>query len=127
MSESHCESIAQCRRSIHGIDKKRVPFLDETAVRVNAVESHTLVAPGETAYVVAEDDTAYAHRYDMIACCTIDRTFPPIVFSPEDRQARGVKGITSEMIEEYIHTVLAQALAALDRRPLSADLGARQV
>lgn len=118
VSADHCEAVARCRRYLHRHRKTHLSFLDETALRVNAVPSHTLVAAGETAYVVVEDDTSYARRYDMIACCTADRTFPPIIFSPEDRKELGVKGIQTHMLEHYIHSLLAQALAALDRYPL---------
>lgn len=93
-------------------------MLDETYARVGIVPSRTLVAPGESAYVLVEDDSSYARRYDMIACCCYDRVFPPIIYSPEDRAELGVDGVKTFMLEQYIHSVLAQAVAALDRYPL---------
>jgi hypothetical protein len=114
----HCRDIADCRRYLHQHPKTRLVFLDETYLRVKAAPSHTLTAPGETSFVVVEDNTAYARRYDMIACCISDQPLPPIVFSPEDRKQCNTKGITTDMFVHYIHSILAQALAALDRYPL---------
>ena len=93
-------------------------FLDETALRVNASQSHTLVAPGEQSFVIVEDDTAYARRYDMIACCSYDRVFPPKIFSPTDRGEEGVKGINTAMLISYIQDILAQAVGAMDVYPV---------
>ena len=61
------------RRKLQRIDKRRLLFLDETALRLNAAPTHTIVLPGEQAYVVATETSAYAKRYDMIACCVGDR------------------------------------------------------
>lgn len=110
--------MAECRRHIHANDKSHVFFLDETALRVNAAPSHTLVAPGETPYVVVEDTTAYARRYDMIACCSYNQVFPPIIYSPSERSDAGVKGINMKMLEEYIHQILASAVDATDVYPI---------
>ena len=87
-------------------------------MRVSAAQSHTLVSPGETAYVIVEDDTSYARRYDMIACCSYDRVFPPKIFSPADRGEEGVKGINTAMLISYIQDILAQAVGAMDVYPV---------
>ncbi len=118
VSIEHCEAIAECRRQLRKIDKSHIIFLDETALRVNAAPTHTLVAPGENSYVVVEDDTSYARRYDMIACCSLDRVFPPIIYTPNERRQEGVSGINGDMLISYIQNVLAQALGALDLYPL---------
>jgi hypothetical protein len=55
---------------------------------VNEAPRTTLVAPGETAYVIVDDTTQYARRFDMIACCTATRALPPIIFSPTERKDR---------------------------------------
>jgi hypothetical protein len=100
------------------MSKLNLLFLDETAVRIGIAPSRTLVAPGEQPYVVVEDTSSYARRYDMIACCSGDRVFPPIVYSPSERSDTGVKGINMQMLSKYINSILAQAIAALDRYPL---------
>jgi hypothetical protein len=100
------------------LPKSNVLFIDETYLRLNAVPSKTLVAPGQSKFVVAEDTSAYAARYDMIACCSGTRVFPPKIFTPADRQALGVKGIRKHMILKYIEDILAQAAGALDLYPL---------
>lgn len=115
MSASLCEDIAQVRRKLQRISKERVLFLDETAVRVSETATRTLVLESEQPFVEATDTTSYAARYDMIACCSIDRTFPPIIYAPNERG----KGITKDMLLSYIRDVLAQAVGALDRYPLT--------
>jgi hypothetical protein len=45
-----------------------------------------IVLPGEKEYVEVTDNSSYARRYDMIACCNGDQVLPPIIFTPEDRQ-----------------------------------------
>jgi len=99
--------------------KSRVLFLDETQLRLNAVRHRTLLAPGEQKYVVVEDTTAYAARYDMIACISGEGVLPPKIFSPEDRERLGVKGITKDMVNQYIDELLAQAVGALDQFPIT--------
>jgi hypothetical protein len=99
--------------------KSKVLFLDETALRLNAVRHRTLVAPGEQKFVVVEQTDTYAERYDMIACISGDRVFPPMIFSPSDRTRLGVKGITKAMVNTYIDNLLAQAVGALDLFPLT--------
>lgn len=119
VSPSLCDLIARQRRKLQRMDKDRVVFLDETAMRVSEAQTSTLALPGEDAVVVVEDTSAYARRYDMIAACNGSRTFPPIIFSPSDRTERGVKGINRKMLEQYIQSVLAQQLEALDLYPLT--------
>lgn len=127
VSAAHCDAIAAARRRLRRLSKLNLLILDESGGRVSVAPTHTLVAPGESAYVVVEDDSAYARRYDMIACCTYDRVFPPIIYTPEDRAALGVDGVRAFMLEHYINTVLAQAVAALDRYPLTLVLDKSKV
>jgi hypothetical protein len=119
VSASHCESIAECRRRLQALDKNKVLFLDETSARVGLAPTYTVVAPGESAFVIVEETSSYAKRFDMIACCTYDRVFPPIIFTPTERAEASAKGINMRMFEQYIHSILAQAVAALDRYPLT--------
>lgn len=118
MTPAHCNAIAFLRRRLQRIKNGHVLFLDETALRVNEAPRHTLVLPGETAYVVVDDNSSYARRWDMIACCSIDQVFPPIIYSPNERKQEGVKGINKAMLLEYVRNILAQACGALDRFPL---------
>src|SRR3954451_18392207 len=113
-----CDSFAKLRRKLQKLSKYNLLFLDETALRLNTAPTSTIVAPGETNYVIVEDTTAYALRYDMIACCTADRVFPPRIFNVTDRMLAKSKGINREMLLHYIHDLLAQACGALDRYPL---------
>ena len=50
----------------------------------------------------------------MIAACSGDRVFPPIIYSHNERD----KGVTAEMLLAYIRDLLAQAAGALDTYPL---------
>jgi len=75
------------------------------------------VAPGETSYVIVDDNTSYAKRYDMIAFICGDTTFPAVVFSPEDREARGVRGITKELLNESILNITSRYVGYKDRYP----------
>jgi hypothetical protein len=81
-------------------------------------ERFTLVAPGELPYVTVTDTSSYADRYDMIALCNGEHVLPPIIFTPKDRQGRGVKGITKRMLEQGVDDILAQAVGAIDKYPL---------
>jgi hypothetical protein len=114
----HCEDIASFRRWTSHINNNNLIYLDETSLRLNAAPSSTLVAPGEQQFVVVEDDTSYAARYDMIAVCSGCEVLPPIVFTPEDRAQLKVKGINTQMLIDYIESILARALSGLDRYPL---------
>jgi hypothetical protein len=103
------------RRKLQRIDKRRLLFIDETALRLSAAPTHTLVLPGEQAYVVATETSAYAARYDMIAVCAGDRVLLPKIFSPKERAG----GINRSMLLQFIDDVLAQAVEGLDRYPLT--------
>ena len=109
----------QFEKGANAVRKGETAVFDETYVRIGTCQTHTLLAPGEQAYVVVDDTDAYAPRYDMIACCSGQRVFPPIIFSPEDRQGMDVRGIRKWMLLQYIDNVLAQAVGALDFFPLS--------
>jgi len=118
LTPAHCNAIALLRRRLQRIKTGHVLFLDETALRVSEAARNTIVLPGETAYVIVDDDSSYARRWDMIACCSIDQGFPPIIYSPDERKQEGVKGINKAMLLEYVRNILAQACGALDRFPL---------
>ena len=62
--------------------KSKTLFLDETHLYLSEVRHRTLVAPGEQRFVVTGETDAYAARYDMIACCSGERVFPPVIFTP---------------------------------------------
>jgi len=101
------------------MSKSRLLFLDETAIRISESSLTTLVAPGEQAYVVVEDTSSYAKRYDMVAVVNGDKVFAPTIWSPKDRSGAGVKGINTEMLVDYIYSTLGQETAALDNPPLT--------
>ena len=118
VSPGLCDSIADLRRKIQTVGAHHVLFLDEVPFKFSEAPSHTVVLPGESAYVEVDDNSSYAPRYDMIACCTHMELFPPTIFSPDERAALGVRGITQKMFIKYIQDILAQACGALDRYPL---------
>jgi hypothetical protein len=118
VSSSLCEGIATQRRKLRKITKANVLFLDETHIRLSEAAQTTVVLPGEKPYVVVEETTTYAKRYDMIACCTGQEVLPPIIFSPSDREMIRTRGVNTKMLIKYIQDILAQACGALDRWPL---------
>jgi hypothetical protein len=115
VSSDLCDQIADVRRKLRRCTDGHVLFLDETALRVNEAPTHSIVLPGEQSYVVAENTTSYAKRFDMIACCTSMETLPPMIYAPDERR----KGITTDMLISYIRDFLAQSAGALDRYPLT--------
>jgi hypothetical protein len=118
VGESFCDGIATFRRWAQRIGNDRLIYLDETQLRLNEAERSTLALPGEPHYVVVEENSSYAARYDMIAVCTGKEVLPPIVYTPEDRKQLKVNGITAKMLIQYIQNLLAQSMGALDRYPL---------
>jgi hypothetical protein len=118
VSPGLCDSIAELRRKIQTVGADHVLFLDEVPFKLSEAPSHTIVLPGESAYVEVDDNSSYAPRYDMVACCTHMELFPSTIFSPDERAALGVRGITQKMFIKYIQDILAQACGALDRYPL---------
>jgi hypothetical protein len=119
VSADLCEDIAQMRRKLRRCRTGHVLFLDETALRLDAAPTHTLVLPGEQPFVLATETSSYAARYDMIACCTSDRVLLPKIYSPQERRDAGVKGINGPMLLQFIDDTLAQAVEGLDRYPLT--------
>ena len=119
VSAGLCDQIADMRRKLQRIDKRRILFIDETALRFSAAPTHTIVLPGEQAYVLATETSAYAKRYDMIACCVGDRVLLPKIFTPKERAGAEVRGINRSMLLQFIDDVLAQAVEGLDRYPLT--------
>lgn len=118
VSHDLCEEIADVRRRLQRMDKKYVLFLDETAVRENEAIRSTLTAPGEEPIALATSTTTYAHRYDMIACCSADKVFIPFIYSPTERVAAGLKGINTNVLLRYIHSTLGQEIAALEKKTI---------
>jgi hypothetical protein len=113
-----CDDIAKFRRWCQKISNKKLLFLDESNLRISESSSTTLVAPGESAYVVVDDNTKYAARYDIIICINGQRVLPCIIYSPSDRKRLKVDGIRGAMVERFIDDILAQAVGALDEYPL---------
>jgi hypothetical protein len=101
------------------MSKNRTLFLDETALRLNEAPTSTIVLPGETEYVIVEDTTTYAKRYDMIACISANKTFAPVIYTPKERSEAGVKGVNTAMLVDYVYNTLGQETAALDDPPLT--------
>jgi len=118
VSEEMCEEIADMRRKIQRVNKKKIIFMDEVAVKLNEGQNYTLVLPGEVEYVTVTDTTSYSKRYDMIALCNGERVLPPVIYTPKDRLGLNVKGITKKMSEEAVDSILAQAVAGIDDYPL---------
>jgi hypothetical protein len=118
VSSSLCDDIADMRRKIQRLNKANVLFLDETHLKLNVAPNYTLVAPGENEYVVVEDTSSYAKRYDMIACISSKEVLPSIIFTPKERKTLDVKGVRTEMLISYINQTLAQAAGALDQYPI---------
>jgi hypothetical protein len=119
VSPALCDEIAELRRKLRRQRTTHVLFLDETALRLSEAPTHTIVLPGEQAYVVAEETSSYSKRYDMIACCVGDRVLLPKIFTPSERKSADVKGINGPMLKQFINDVLAQAVEGLDRYPLT--------
>lgn len=118
VSAELCEQIADIRRKIRRIGTRKAIFLDETALRISEAPTHTIVLPGESAFVEASETSSYAARYDMIAACTSDRVLLPKIFTPKERKGADVKGINGAMLQQFIDDSLAQAVEGLDRYPL---------
>jgi transposase len=114
VSPEMCEEIAKMRRKLQRIGTNHILFLDETHKREGDVENHTIVLPGEPPYIHSSNTSKYATRFDMIACCSGTTSLPPIIYSPKERD----KGITQEMLLQYIRNLLAQSAGALDTYPL---------
>jgi hypothetical protein len=118
VEDTKCDAIAAFRREIQRNPNNKIIFLDETALKLNEAEKTTIVLPGEPTYVIVEDDSSYAARYDMIAACTSTEVFPPMIYTPEDRTQLNVKGITTSMLLYYIEHLLGQSIGATDRYPM---------
>lgn len=118
VSDESCCAIANLRKKIRRVSKEQVIFLDETAVRVGEAPTSTLVLPGADAYVLVDDNSAYAARYDMIAACNGTQVFPPMIFTPAERKRADVRGINRKMLVQYIQQILAQQIGALDKYPV---------
>lgn len=119
MTGIHCDAIATVCRKLQRIAKDRVLFLDETDVRLSEAPTTTIVLPDETKYVLVEDDSSYAKRFDMIACVNGEQVFAPCIYTPKERSDAGVKGINTEMLVDYILNTLGQETWSLDRAPLT--------
>lgn len=105
------------RLKLRRLNKDHVFFLDETHMRLNAAPMTTLAHPDEQPFVVVEQNSQYAARYDMIGCCSAKEVLPPLIYTPEERKSDEVDGIRTEKVLEYIRDLLAQSIGALDRYP----------
>jgi hypothetical protein len=119
VSAERCDQIAEVRRRLQRMDKSRVLFLDETAVRLSEAPRHTLVLPGEQQYVLATETSSYAKRCDMIAAINGNQVFAPCIYTPSERSQAGVKGVNTEMLVDFILNTFGQETAALDIPPLT--------
>jgi hypothetical protein len=119
VSPELCDQIADMRRKLRRVGPNHVLFLDETALRLSEAPTHTIVLPGEQAYVIATETSSYSARFDMIACCVGDRVLIPKVFTPSERKSADVKGINGPMLKQFINDLLAQAVEGLGRYPLT--------
>lgn len=115
MSEELCDEIADFRRWAQRIANNKLLFIDETHLRVKEAPRKTLVAQGETAFIIVEDNSQFAARYDMIAAILGDQQLPPMIYTPDDRAELGVDGINADMLNDYIINLLGPAVGALDR------------
>ena len=95
------------RQELMRLAKSKTFLLDETYLRLSTVRHRMLVAPGEQRFVVVEETDAHASRYDMIACCSGEKVFPPMIFTPEDSKRLGVRGIAKQLLLSYIRSTLA--------------------
>lgn len=118
VADTSCDAVATLRRKLQRVSNNRIIFLDETHMKINEVPRTTLVAPGEKPYVVVTDSSSYAARYDMIAAVVGNQTLPPIIFTPQDRRTRNVKGINSDMLADFIENVLCPSTNELDNCPI---------
>jgi hypothetical protein len=113
-SKTMCDQIAKIRRRLQRIGTNHTLFLDETYRRIGDVQTATIVLPHEPSFINTSTSSNKSPRYDMIACISGTTAFPPIIFSPEDRD----RGITTELLIDYIRNILAQAAGAQDVYPL---------
>jgi hypothetical protein len=114
VSSDMCDQIAKVRRKLQRIGTGHILFLDETLKREGDVDSYSIFLPGQPPYIGSSSTSAYAARFDMIACCSGHSILPPVIYSPKERQ----RGIDTGMLLEHIRNLLAQAAGALDQYPL---------
>lgn len=114
VSADLCEEIAQVRRKLQRVSKKKVIFLDETYKREGDVDNYSIFLPNQPPLIETSETSKYAARYDMIAACTGEEVFLPTIFAPDERR----KGVTSQLLLTFIDDLLAQQIRALDRYPL---------
>lgn len=114
VSSELCEQIAQIRRKVQRRGIGHAVFLDETYKREGDVDSYSIFLPGAHPYIETSVTSKYAARYDMIAVCTGMEALLPSIYAPSERGA----GITTATLVQFIDSLLAQQLRALDRFPL---------
>jgi hypothetical protein len=105
------------RRKLQHIGNKHIIYFDECHLRISDAPLTTLVAPEEKQYIIVDENTTYASRYDMIAFICGEQTFPAMIYSPADRTRLGVSGITKEMLNRYIINYVSRYVGQLDRYP----------
>jgi len=117
VSNKSCVAIAKLRRRLQRIPNTDIIYFDETHLRVGEAPRDTLVAPGESQYLVVDDNNRYAPRYDMICFVYGGGVFPAIVYTPKDRKRLKVNGITKKMLNDYILNQLSVHVGAKDHYP----------
>jgi hypothetical protein len=113
VSSELCEQIAEIRRKVQRVSKSKVLFLDETHKRLSDAPTDTIVLPEEQANIEVVSTSAYAERYDMIACCSGKEVLPPIIYAPSERG----KGVSKRMLLQYVQDLLAQSAGSLSPPP----------
>jgi hypothetical protein len=84
--------------------------IDEKNFLSNATPAYGLAPPGVTP-TVEVDVELYPLRFDVIDSCTVEEVGPYTVFSPEDREQLGVKGINYKMLVGYFEGELIPFMA----------------
>jgi hypothetical protein len=75
------------------------------------------VASEQKEYIIVDDNSSYAARYDMIAWISGDSIFPVTIYSPADRAKLGVSGITKEMLNQCIINSVSRYVGIKDHYP----------
>jgi hypothetical protein len=118
VSEELCIEIGRIRNKLKRIPKSNILWMDETYYRLNDSQRRTLVLPQNKPIVKVKSTDKYGPRYDMITFINGDQVFPPIIYTPEERKKRRVKGITADMLNSFIEDYLARSIAGIDKYPL---------
>ncbi len=112
--ENYWHDIGQFRRSLQRIANDRLIFIDEIAIYSVMPPRKTLVAPGQKAFVLVEQPSAYSKRYDFIGAINGTGPIACMTLSPEDRKYRKISGVSQLVVNEWITDTLAPAIKRLN-------------